>query len=202
MPSWGFRIKQLREDHHYTQEELAEKAGLTRSHLSRIEADDYQSLKVEHLNSLASAFEMTPANLSAYLFGGDKPPDLPEANRTAPPIRIPVYTAFPFHAGSPTQPVEYVHRAISRPSPKHIEGYICHGDCLAPIIEEGDIIIIDREGQIDNGDIVACLMNDELHLARLRKVADELWLENNNGRYRFQECVIAAPVIEVIKRLK
>ncbi|MFA4917133.1 MAG: S24 family peptidase, partial [Syntrophales bacterium] len=65
-----------------------------------------------------------------------------------------------------------------------------------------DIIIVDREGQIDNGDIVACLIDGELHLARLRKVADELWLENNNRKYRFQECQVAATVIEVIKRLK
>jgi len=45
-------------------------------------------------------------------------------------------------------------------------------------------------------------MNDELHIARLRKIADELWLENNDGRYRFQECQVAAPVIEVIKKAK
>ena len=39
-------------------------------------------------------------------------------------------------------------------------------------------------------------------IARLRKVADELYLENNQGRFKFEESEVAASVIEVIRRLK
>jgi hypothetical protein len=44
----------------------------------------------------------------------------------------------------------------------------------------------------------------ELRQKQLLKslVADELWLENNQGKYKFERCQEIAPVIEVIKRLK
>ena len=58
---------------------------------------------------------------------------------------------------------------------------------LERIIGRGDLT-----GQIDG----------ELHIARLKKVADELWLENNHGKHKFQDCQVSAVVIEVVRRLK
>jgi len=37
---------------------------------------------------------------------------------------------------------------------------------------------------------------------RVRKVANELWLEDNCKKYKFEQCHGAAPIIEIIKRLK
>jgi SOS-response transcriptional repressor LexA len=199
---WGFRVKQLREDRHWLQEDVAVKSGLSRGMIGRIETGSIVSCTPDTLQALSKAFDIPQGTLAQYLYGGDKPPDFPETNKLSPPMKIPIYTDFPFHAGTPIEPIEYRDYAQIKPSQKHIEGYIVHGNCLEPKIENNDIIIVDRDGQIDNGDIVACLIAGELHLARLRKVADELWLENNNKRYRFQECQVAVPVIEVIKKLK
>ncbi|MDH5696847.1 MAG: S24 family peptidase, partial [Dehalococcoidia bacterium] len=80
--------------------------------------------------------------------------------------------------------------------------YIARGDCLEPEISDGNIIIIDRDGQIEHGDIVACLVKDELHLARLKKIAGEIYLENNHGRMKLEECQVVAPVIQVRRDLK
>ena len=85
---------------------------------------------------------------------------------------------------------------------KNIQAYIVHGDCLEPKINDGDVIIVDREGAIDNGDIVACLLDNEFHVLRVRKVAGDLWLENNHGKFKFEQCHDAAPMIECIRRLK
>lgn len=85
---------------------------------------------------------------------------------------------------------------------KNIEAYIVHGNCLESKIGDGDVIIVDGDGVIDNGDIVACLLDNEFHVLRVRKVANELWLENNYEKYKFEQCHDAAPVIECIKRLK
>jgi SOS-response transcriptional repressor LexA len=73
---------------------------------------------------------------------------------------------------------------------------------FSPLIEDKDIIIVDREASIDAGDIVACLFQGELHLGRLKKIAGELYLENNLGRIKLQDCQVAAPVIEITRRLK
>jgi SOS-response transcriptional repressor LexA len=184
------------------QAELVEKSGVGRAWLSRVELGHFKTAKDDMLEKLAKGLEMSLTDLRREIYNIPRENNLPERNKTEAPISIPIYTEFPFHAGSPTQPVEYVHRASLKQSPKNIEGYIVHGICLLPTVQDGDIIIIDREGQIDNGDIVACSIGGELHIARLRKVAGELWLENNNGKYKFEECQVAVPVIEVIRRLK
>ena len=196
------RLKHIREDKRLTQFDLADKSGIKRPTISSWELGYVEEPKLSDIEALAHGLEVTTEYLQSYLLK-TKPPDFPESNRTPQPKQVPIYPEFPsFHLGKSSLPVEYYNYAKAKPSQKNIEGYFVHGNCLSPKIEDGDIIIIDREGAIDNGDIVACLMNDELHIARLRKIADELWLENNDGRYRFQECQVAAPVIEVIKRLK
>ncbi|GAI92552.1 unnamed protein product, partial [marine sediment metagenome] len=128
--------------------------------------------------------------------------DILERLRLVHPISVPVYTEFPFHAGGFTEPVEYVYRERTKNAGKNIEGYVVYGSCLEPIIQDGDIIIIDMQGEIDNGDIVACLVDDKMHLGRMRKIADDLILETKEGMIRLEEVQLAAPVIEVIRRLK
>jgi transcriptional regulator with XRE-family HTH domain len=104
-PRWGQRIKALREKRGFTQEYVANKIGVSESHLSGMEHGRYQSLNDEYRIALAAAFEMTDADFARYIYGGSEPADLPKTNRTEPPNAIPIYTDFPFHAGSPTQPI-------------------------------------------------------------------------------------------------
>lgn len=196
--NWGLKVKELREEAGLTQVELAARSGLTRPHISRIEIGYIQDPKEDVLQKLATGLGLTLGDLRRKIYGLD----LPGGSRLAQPTRLPIYKEFPFHAGSPVRPVDYFYRTWPDKAPKNVEGYIVHGTCLEPTIQEGDVIIVDREGAIDSGDIVACLFGEELHIGRLRKIADELWLENNLGRHRFQECLIAAPVIEINRRIK
>lgn len=183
---------------------LAKISGVSRQYIAKIEKGERQGrTSVDMIIKLANALEMSPQPFLEAMGAEHQGPDLPQKDRVTNVNDIPVYTEFPFHAGMPTEPVEYYPRAAIKSSAKTIEAYIIHeGNCLAPKIEAGNIIIVDREGAIENGDIVACLIEGELHVARLRKVADELWLENNYRKYQFKECQVAAPIVEVIKRLK
>jgi repressor LexA len=196
--NWGLEIKELRETAGLTQAELAVRSGLTRAHISRIEIGYIQDPKEDVLQKLAAALDLTLADLRRKLYGLD----LPETNRLPQPTRHPIYKDFPFHAGSPVRPVDYFYRNRPDKAPKNVEGYIVHGNSQEPTNQEGDVIIVDREGAIDNGDIVACLVDEDLLIGRLRKIADELWLENNLGRRKFQECLLVAPVIEINRRIK
>jgi len=72
---------------------------------------------------------------------------------------------------------------------------------LEPIVNDGDTIIIDREAPVENGDIVACMIDGELYIARLKRYSDELWLESNFGKHRIEDCLTSAKVIEVVRRL-
>lgn len=206
--NWGYYIKALRESKGMTQGELAAKTGLSRSHISRIETGAYKYSSQDTFQRLATGFGLSPNELTEVTHNRpipihqETPEEILNKLKLATPVSIPVYTDFPFHAGDAVEPVDYVYRARPKTISKNIEGYIVYGRCLEPEVSSGNIIIIDRQGEINNGDIVACLVDNELHIARLRKIADELWLENNAGRTRLEDCQVAAPVIEVIRRLK
>lgn len=54
----GLRIYQLRTLHEWSQEELARRAGLQRTHISRIEGGKY-AVNIETVQAIAEAFGMT-----------------------------------------------------------------------------------------------------------------------------------------------
>lgn len=192
---------------------MAIRSGLQRGYLAHLEIDNVSKPSAETFLKLARAFNIRPEELyqaagyivdtSAFIHAlKETPEEILERLRVAHPVSIPVYTEFPFHAGGFTEPVEYVYRERTKDAGKNIEGYVVHGSCLEPIIQDGDIIIVDAHGEIDNGDIVACLVDDKLCLGRMRKIADDLILETKEGMMRLEEAQAVAPVIEVIKRLK
>jgi len=51
--NWGYYIKILREEARLTQQELADKSGLKRSHYSNIESGRYKAIKPEVLRKIA-----------------------------------------------------------------------------------------------------------------------------------------------------
>lgn len=191
-----------------TQNDLAKKSGISRSYLSQIEIGRYQSYRGTTLNKLAKGLDMELGQLTTEIHGETKPitetpEQILEKLKLAQPVSIPIYSEFPVHAGGLTEPVDYIYRARPTGAPKNIEGYLIHGHCLVEQgIRDGDIIIVDRDGPIDEGDIVACLTEWGMLCGQLKNVAGELYLENNRGQYRFRDCQAASVVIEVIRRLK
>lgn len=207
------KLKELRLERGWTQQEVAKRSGLGRRTVSYFEKQDRERTPAEILLKFARAFNIKPEKLyeaagyikEAKIFPRpETPEEILDKLRLATPQSIPVYPweAFPFHAGDMVEPVEYVYISRRKPAGKNIEAYIVHGNCLEPKIGDGDVIVIDREGAIDNGDIVACLLDNEFHVLRVRKVAGEVWLENNYKKYKFEQCQDIAPVIECIRRLK
>lgn len=202
---WWQRFIQLRDEHNLTQPELADKAGIGRSTIAAIETGRRKrGLSPGQMKALGKAYGIPVSELASRLHGGEPQP-LSSALRLPNVVAVPVYKDYAFHASSggvPVEPVELIYRArVKESENRALEGYIVRGYCLLPHIDDGDIIIVDREAGIDHGDIIACQIDGELHVGRLKKIADTLYLENNEGRRGFCECQIAAKVIEVIHRL-
>jgi len=59
---FGERVRQLRERHGFSQEELADAAGLHRTHISLIERGK-RSVRLETIARLAAALHVQPARL-------------------------------------------------------------------------------------------------------------------------------------------
>lgn len=206
--NWGYYIKRLREEAGLTQHQLAEKAGMKRSHISNIERGAYQSFRPDILKCLAYGLGRSTSELVDLIYSvsaekaQETPEQILERLKIAQPIAVPVYEDFPFHAGAATEPAEHVYQVRDKARGKNLEGYIARGRCLEPQIGDGDIIVVDRDVEPDINNIVACLYRGELWLGRLRRIAGELWIENNEHRFKIEESPIVAPVIEVRRRLK
>lgn len=58
------------------------------------------------------------------------------------------------------------------------------GDSMAPRIENGDVVIVRKQSDADDGDIVIALVNgNDAVCKRLRKYADSIALVSNNAAY-------------------
>jgi len=209
------KLRELRGKREWTQREVADHSGLKRNYISYLEQPRHHKRpSAEAMLALARAFNVKPEELyqaAGYIkeFEDTKPrPETPEEIldrlRLAMPKKMPVYPweAFPYHAGDKVEPVQYVYTTETEVHSECIEAYMVRGDCLEPRISDGDVIIVDRDSEINNGDIVACILDKEFHVLRVRRVAGELWLENNIQKYRFEDCQEVAPVIEFHRRLK
>jgi len=206
------KIKQLREERKWTQDELARRSGLDRAYIAAIETRQIKKPSVESFLKLARAFKIRPEELyqaagyikdvGTFIPHKESWEDMLVRFNIAMPSSVPIYEEFPFHAGEDVRPIDFVPVVKDNVKKRNLEGYIVRGNCLSPKIEDKDVIIIDRDTPIENGDIVACLIDTRMHLARLRKISNQLWLENNDGRILFKKFEVAAPVIEVRRRLK
>ena len=205
---WGSRIRELREQRGMKLIDLAKRSGLSHATLSKIERNISKKTQHTTFAGLASGLNMTVDMLVKELGGKapvarqESPEEILERLRVSISSTVPIYEDFPLDPGIPVEPIDYVPVVKNRAKGRNLEGYIARGDCLNPRINDGDIIIVDRDGEIDNGDIVASLVNGELYLARLRKIDGESYLENNTGRIKLEQDTIARPVIEVRRRLK
>jgi len=190
----GQIIKRLREGNHISQRKLSELSGVDRAYICQLEAGKAGSITINTAHKLAKGLGVLT---SAFL--GEPESSLQKLENI---IQVPIYNDFPVKAGGPTIPSDYAYLHRVGPAPQTLEGYRVKGDCLRPEIQDGDIVIVDRAGDIDSGNIILCCVNDEVHIGRLRKIGGEFFLENNHARFKMDDISILAPVIEVVRRLK
>lgn len=193
---------------------MAKRSGLTRGYIANLEGSkEVHHPSAQALLKLARAFNIDPNEL--YLAAGyiDGPiiqrrvethEEILDRLKRITPQSIPVYSwhYFPISPGVGIEPDEYVYRTRGKVENKNLEAYIVHGDHLSPEINDGDVVIVDRKCAADHGDVVACVIENEVHLVRVHKVAGEIWLEDNHGKFKYVDSDHASPVIESIRRMK
>lgn len=156
----GEKIKMLRLQKRMSQEELGKKVGVQKAAINKYEKGIVVNLKRSTIASLASALDVTPI----YLMGLDEeqlpsnaiPLDLPSMHR------IPILGRIP--AGLPLY------------AEQNIEGYTLTdlnggaeyfalrvtGDSMnAARIQDGDLLIVRRQEEVENGEIAIVLVDDE-----------------------------------------
>jgi repressor LexA len=214
MVNWGHRIKQLREERHFTQDELSELSGVTRTLISRIEMGDVQTYKEETLRGFSRAFQMTAGQLSQYLLGESKesPPltddtlisELRNRLNASEIIKLPVRGYI--NAGTPTtvEAIElgnaYVEREVISGVTKVSVLYCLKvsGDSLiGDGIEDGDTVVIDPTKDLVEGKIYVVKIGNEFVARHVHLEKEFAVLTSSNGKYSRME----VSELEVIGRI-
>lgn len=173
MKSIGERIKDARKSAGLTQLELAKKTDLSRSYIGDIEKNRYNP-SVSTLQLIANATNTPLENL------------LPSTKTASPKgrgIRIPVLGRVV--AGIPIEAVEEIldYEEITPELAATGEFFALQvrGDSMLPKLEEGDVVIVKKQEDVETGDIAIVLVNgDEATIKQVKKVDGGIMLYGFN----------------------
>ena len=173
MKSIGERIKEARKSAGLTQLELAKKTELSRSYIGDIEKDRYNP-SVSTLQLIATATN-TPLE--------DLLPSTKTVSPTGRGVRIPVLGRVV--AGIPLEAVEEIldYEEITPELAATGEFFALQvkGDSMLPKLEEGDIVIVKKQADVETGDIAIVLVNgDEATIKQVKKVTGGIMLYGFN----------------------
>ena len=193
----GGTVKRLREQRGWTMGQLASRAAVSTGYLSRLERDFYASPGTTVIQRLAGAFGVQPE----MLLDDNEPRPIPLAGRISrtEDLDLPVYRS---HAGrlilaDPT-PLDHWRIRADRTYTVQVVG-----DCLfGENINDGDRLIVDREGRAENGRIVVVRIGDETYLTRWKKLNGMVELEMSDGQLRealVHDVDVQGVVVNVIK---
>ena len=179
----GEKIKSLREQHNMTQTDIARRIGVATQTIFKYEKSIVTNIPLDTIENIANLFDVTPA----YLMGWEDEPDttLNSQVRTTA-IRVPVLGKVV--AGIPVEAVEEIldYEEIT-PELASCGEYFAlkiKGSSMEPKISEGDVVIVRKQEDADNGDTAIILVNgDEATVKKIRKTPDGISLIPNNPSY-------------------
>lgn len=179
-------VKTARESLGLKKIELAANADISLSYLGRIESGKRTPKNVEVLAKLAKALNkpFDEIKVVALLENTAKPPISlikPKTSREAlkelavildNTIQVPIVASM--HA--PGRPMDYIDfpKSFVPASHKKIYAVKVTGDCMSPEVEDGDLLIVDKDDVPDIGKKVLCYHNGEEHpcIIKIKKRSD------------------------------
>ena len=172
------RIRQRREELGISQEELAARMGYrSKSSITKIEKG-INDIPQNKLEDFAAALETSTAWLLG-LEGGEAavPPGFDPLPRMT---RVPLVGSIA--CGTPITAEQNIERYIGVPADWHADfALTCHGDSMAPTIQDGDIVCIRRQPEVEQGQIAAVRIGEEATLKHFHRQGDAVVLLADNA---------------------
>jgi DNA polymerase V len=189
----GARIRHFRMLAGMTQADLGRAAHLSRAEISELEHDKRKAPAGETLQAVAAALGTNVARLLRGAAGSDGTEQLIPIGVLA--ARIPASDAWPADA-------EYVPAVAPA---DHLVGVRVRGDCMAPKIEDGDVVVVDKTRvSPELGRVVVWWSQGAWTLKRLRRHNGTWLLVPDNPAYPpieidpGQSCILGV-VVRVVK---
>ena len=147
----GQYIKQLRTEKGLSQEELGSLVGVQRAAVQKWECGKVQNLKRETIKKLSEIFNVSPSSFV----------DVNDSNEKSKGVKIPVLGYV--RAGIPISAVEEIldYEEISEEMSRQGKFFALKikGDSMEPKFSEGDVVIVQQQSTVENGDIAVVLVN-------------------------------------------
>lgn len=187
------RIKNKRKELGLSVEEVAKQLDKNRATVYRYENEDIENLPVNILEPLARILQTTPA----YLMGWEESPYILRNEVPLPAdwqgrgVRIPILGKV--IAGVPCEAIEDIlgHIEISPEQAMNGEHFslIIKGNSMFPQINEGDIVVVQKNFELEDGDTVILSINgDEATCKKVFKQGNGIMVQANNPE-AFKTCV-------------
>ena len=179
MSDLSTRVRLRREQLGLSQQELARRMGYrSRSSITKLEKgiNDLPQSKVEEL---AQALETTPA----ALLGLDTPCACPPGFEPLPAmVQVPLIGSIA--CGTPILAEQNIEARIGVPALWRADfALTCHGNSMAAMIQDGDIVCIRKQPEVENGEIAAVRIGEEATLKRFYRQGDTVMLQAENPAF-------------------
>lgn len=182
--SIGKRIKEIRISKNITQDELALKIGTTKQTIYKYENEIVINIPSQKIELISNALNTTPD----YLMGwSDKSTDdlysIPGINPISKTYKRPRLGTIA--CGEPILAEENIETYDDIPDNIKCDfTLVCKGDSMINArINDGDIVYIKQQSQVDNGEIAAVLIDNEATLKRVYIYEDKVVLQPENTKY-------------------
>ncbi|TCN00883.1 repressor LexA [Paenibacillus sp. BK033] len=195
----GKNIKKFRDLRNYSLQVLGEKVGLTKKTIQRYELGEIR-ITMDRLKDIAAALDVTVTQLTegAYQFLGT---EVAESEHVSLPV------VGKISCGNGQIAYEYIEGYETTPR-SWINGgeyfYLrAKGDSMQGArIFDGDLLLIRKQEEVEDGEIAAVLIGEEAVLKRVYRQGTTLVLQSENANYPPIICTAGENNIYVIGKLK
>lgn len=186
----GEIIKAFRTENGYSMDDFAAKSGLSKAYISILERNRNPVNgkpavpSLETIKSVASAMNIDFNDVIAMLDGTQEVSLIPPGFMPLPETyKVPLVGRIA--CGQPITAEENIEGYMDVPKGKHVDFcLLCEGDSMIDAgIDDGDIVYIRKQPDIENGQIAAVRIDNEATLKRVYKYPDRLVLQPENRSY-------------------
>lgn len=172
-------MKKRRKELGLTLAQVADLVGVTEATAQRWESGNIKSVRHDKITLLADALKVSPADLMGWEIKSSFPKNaqpMPEMRQIPRVGRI--------ACGEPITAEENIEGYDETPADWHADfSLLCVGDSMSPKIEDGDIVAIRCQPQVNNGEIAAVRIGDEATLKMVFLHQDYIELRPVNPTY-------------------
>lgn len=169
----------LRKRQGLTQQQLADKLNMSRSAIGMYETGKREP-EIEVLEAFADFYNVDMNTLTGRV---TSPAPIPQGFQPMPPMdEVPLVGKIA--CGSPILAQQNVEGMVSVPTEWHADfTLVCDGDSMVPTFQDGDLVAIRIQPEVENGEVAAVRIDNEATLKRVYLHDDYIELRPENASY-------------------